>query len=183
MNFPLPAVGAILALIAGFTFQTPSISRQDLPGVVNYSRVDATVGCGGATEVSAFPALKREGFVSILNLRLADEPGVDIEQSTEAARQHGLRYFHLPFSASQPDPAIVERFLELVSEEANQPVYIHCGSANRVGAVWLVKRVLVDKWALDRAVEEAEAIGLRSPELKAFALEYIRDNGGPSPRP
>jgi uncharacterized protein (TIGR01244 family) len=183
MNFPLPAIGAILALIAGLTFQTPSISRPDLPGVVNYSRVDATVGCAGATDLSAFPALAREGFVSIVNLRLADEPGVDIEQAAAAARQHGLSYFHLPFSASQPDPTIVERFLELVSDEAHQPVYVHCGSANRVGAVWLIKRVLVDKWALDRAVEEAEAIGLRSPELRAFALEYIRENDGAAPRP
>jgi uncharacterized protein (TIGR01244 family) len=183
MNFPLPAIGAILALIAGSAFQTASISRQDLPGVVNYSRVDATIGCGGATDVSAFPTLKREGFVSIVNLRLKDEPGVDIEQSTDAAREHGLKYFHLPFSAREPDPALVDRFLELVSDEANQPVYIHCGSANRVGAVWLVKRVLADKWGLDRAVEEAEAIGLRSPELKAFALAYIRDHGRPLPPP
>jgi hypothetical protein len=51
---------------------------------------------------------------------------------------------------------------------------VHCGSANRVGAMWLIKRVKLDGWDVDRATAEAETIGLRSPGLKEFALEYVR---------
>jgi hypothetical protein len=53
-------------------------------------------------------------------------------------------------------------------------VFIHCGSANRVGGMWMIKRVLQDKWALDRAKTEAQAIGLNSEPLTAFATEYIK---------
>jgi hypothetical protein len=60
-----------------------------------------------------------------------------------------------------------------VTDPANQPVFIHCGSANRVGAMWLIKRVKVDGWDVDRALAEAVAIGLRAENLKAFALDYL----------
>jgi hypothetical protein len=50
---------------------------------------------------------------------------------------------------------------------------VHCGAASRVGAFWLVKRVLQDGWAIDKATEEAKAIGLRGEPLEKFALDYI----------
>ena len=67
----------------------------------------------------------------------------------------------------------MDTFLATIANKANQPVYIHCGSASRVGAMWMVKRVLQDGWAIDKATEEAKLIGLRSPTLEQFAVEYI----------
>ena len=61
----------------------------------------------------------------------------------------------------------------MVSDPTNQPVYIHCGSANRVGGLWMVKRVLGDDWEIERAQTEAEAIGLRSPAILEFVTLYI----------
>ncbi len=152
------------------------VEKRTVPGVRNFSRVDATVACGGATSALAFPALKQQGFVSIINLRLASEPGADVETSRTSAQNLGLKYIHLPFDAARPDPAVIDQFLRAVTDTANQPVYIHCGSANRVGAVWLVKRVLVDKWSIEKATAEAKAIGLSSPDLERFALDYIKSH-------
>lgn len=149
------------------------VKKGDIPGITNFSRVDATVGCGGATQPSAMSALKKEGFTSVVNLRMASEQGADVDAGRAAAQAAGLKYIHLPFDASNPDPRLVDNFLAAVSDTANQPVYIHCGSANRVGAVWMIKRVLRDGWPVHQAEEEAEAIGLTNPRLKAFATEYI----------
>jgi hypothetical protein len=41
----------------------------------------------------------------------------------------------------------------------------------------MIKRVLQDEWAVDRAQTEAEAIGLQSPQLVAFANTYINEHG------
>lgn len=153
-------------------------AKQDAPaGITNYTRVESTVACGGATSVEAFPALKQEGFKAVINLRQATEKGADIERSKEAAEAAGLRYIHIPMNSADPQPAVVDRFLEAVQDPANSPVYIHCASANRVGAVWLVKRVVVDGWSVDKATEEAERIGLTNPKLKAFALDYLKTRG------
>jgi len=166
---------ALVALVTGSV--SAQVTKQDVPGIRNYSRVDASVGCGGAVDPSAMAILRKEGYVSVVNLRLASEPGADVEAGQAAARSAGLKYFHLPFDSSEPDPGLVMTFLETVADETNQPVFIHCGSANRVGAVWMIKRVLQDGWALDRAQTEAEAIGLRSEQLLAFAKTYISEHG------
>ena len=149
------------------------VQKQDMPGIRNYSRVNATVGCGGATDPSAMAALRKEGFASVINLRLASEQGADVEAGRAAALAAGLKYIHLPFSGASPDPTVVESFLLAVADRANQPVFIHCGSANRVGAFWMIKRALQDEWPVEKALDEAQAIGLRSEGLTTFATEYI----------
>jgi uncharacterized protein (TIGR01244 family) len=150
------------------------VRKAELAGVRNYSKVDATVGCAGATDASAMKALKAEGYVSVINLRTATEQGADIEGGRAAAQTAGLKYFHLPFNSAMPDPKIVDSFLATVADTRNQPVFIHCGSANRVGGMWMIKRVLQDKWTMDKAREEAEAIGLREPATIAFVTDYIK---------
>ena len=149
------------------------VTKGEIAGVRNFSRVDAAVGCAGATDPSAMGALRKEGFVSVINLRLPTEQGADVEAGRAAAETAGLKYIHLPFNAATPDSNVVERFLAAVADKSNQPVFIHCGSANRVGAVWMIKRALQDGWTVERARAEAETIGLTSPQLAAFATEYI----------
>ncbi len=40
--------------------------------------------------------------------------------------------------------------------------------------MWLMKRAIVDGWDVDRAMEEAVALGLANESLKQFFLEQIR---------
>jgi uncharacterized protein (TIGR01244 family) len=152
------------------------VQKQEMPGIRNYSRVDATIGCGGATDPAAMAGLRREGFVSVINLRVATEEGANVDAGRAAAQAAGLKYIHLPFNAAAPDPKVVDSFLAAVADRSNQPVYIHCGTANRVGSVWMIKRALQDKWPVEKALAEAQAIGLTSAPLTAFATDYIKQH-------
>ena len=40
--------------------------------------------------------------------------------------------------------------------------------------MWLMKRVLVDGWETDRALEEATLLGLTNPALREFMLGEIK---------
>lgn len=164
----------VLCLLCLGLFVSVAAGQRETPpaGVTNYTRVDATVACAGATPVAALPELKKSGFASIINFRTAEEQGADIEESKATAAKVGLKYIHLPHRT--PTPEIAEAFLKAVADPANQPVYIHCASANRVGAMWLIKRVQLDGWDVDRAMKEAELIGLRAANLKEFALNYVK---------
>jgi uncharacterized protein (TIGR01244 family) len=177
MRIQLLAIIALAGLAVSST--SAQVQKSEMPGVRNYSRVDATVGCGGAVDPSAMSALRKEGYVSVINLRLPDEAGADIDAGRAAAKTAGLKYIHLPFNAASPDPKVVSDFLGAVADKSNQPVFIHCGSANRVGAVWMIKRVLQDGWPVDRAQTEAQAIGLQNPQLLAFANTYIKEHKKP----
>jgi protein tyrosine phosphatase (PTP) superfamily phosphohydrolase (DUF442 family) len=85
-----------------------------------------------------------------------------------------LNYIHIPFNVASPDPGVVDRFLGAVQDKSNQPAFIHCGGGNRAAALWMVKRIAVDKWDVERASAEAAALGLTSPTLKAFAIEQAQ---------
>jgi uncharacterized protein (TIGR01244 family) len=160
----------ILALgVATLAAQT----KKERAGIVNFTQVDAVVACGGATETAALDGLAKDGFKTVINLRLATEANANIEANAAHAKSVGLNYVHIPFNGQQPDPKAVDQFLATIANKANQPVYIHCGSASRVGSMWLVKRVLQDGWTVDKATEEAKLIGLRGEPLEKFALSYI----------
>ena len=169
------SLAAAAIVLAGASLAA-QVTKGEIAGVRNFSRVDATIGCAGATDASAMTALRKEGFVSVINLRLADEQGADVPGSRAAAQAAGLKYIHLPFNAASPDPKAVESFLAAVADKSNQPAFIHCGSANRVGAVWMIKRALQDGWPVEKARAEAEAIGLTSPQLVTFATSYINSH-------
>ena len=170
------ALAASLAAALFVPVAAQQVTKQEVAGIRNYSRVDATVGCGGATDPSAMAGLKKEGFVSVINLRLATEEGANVEAGRAAAQAAGLKYIHLPFNGAMPDPKVIDSFLVAVADRSNQPVYIHCGSASRVGAVWMIKRALRDNWPVEKALVEAQAIGLNNPALTTFATNYINSH-------
>lgn len=159
---------------------TAELETVDVPGIENFSRIDgppgfagSPVGFGGATRSSAMPWLRSEGFTAVINLRLAIEKGVDIDGSRAAAQAAGLHYIHLPFDANDPDPDLVDDFLAAAGDKVNQPVYIHCGSATRAAALWMVTRVRQDGWEIDAARKEAEIIALKPSAAVALATRYI----------
>jgi len=166
----------VIATIALSTFAAAAqmqVTKETVPGVVNFSRVETTVACAGATTPEGVAEVKKLGFASIINLRQASEPGADVDAEAAAAKTAGVTFVHLPFNAAAPDPTLVDRFLKAVTDPANEPAFIHCASANRAAALWLIKRVEIDKWDVDRAAAEAAALGLTNPALKTFALDYI----------
>jgi len=158
------------------TVVTAQVQKKEMSGIRNYSRVDATVGCGGAVDPAAMSALRKEGFVSVINLRLPTEEGANVEQGRAAAQAAGLKYIHLPFNAAQPDSKVVDSFLAAVADKSNQPVFIHCGSASRVGGMWTIKRALQDKWPVEKALAEGKVIGLANPGLETFVVDYIKSH-------
>ena len=149
------------------------VAKQERAGIVNFSKVDAVVACGGATETSALEGLAKDGFKAVINLRQASEANANIEQNSARAKELGLKYIHIPFNTQQLDPKVIDQFLASIADKSNQPAYVHCGSASRVGSVWLAKRVIQDGWTIEKATEEAKAIGLRGEPLEKFALDYI----------
>ncbi len=167
MNFTASAIIAVLAF--GVAQQ---VTKQDMPGVTNFARLETTIACGGATKPEAVPALKQMGYASIVNMRLATEAGANVEAEEAAAKSAGIRYYHIPLNGSSPDPAVADQFLKTIEVPENNPAYIHCASGNRASAMWMIKRMVVDHWDADKAYAEANALGLTSPALKQFAIDY-----------
>jgi len=165
---------AVVTIGVSIAAAQSQVKKSTVPGITNFAQVETTVACAGAVKPTSVAGIKNMGFASIINLRLDNEPGADIDAEAAAAKEAGINFVHLPFNGTTPDPAVADRFIKTITESANQPAFIHCASGNRAAAMWLIKRVLIDKWDNERALEEATQLGLTSPALKTFALDYIQ---------
>ena len=117
------ALFTIVGLTA--TAATAQVVRQEVPGIRNFAKVESTVACAGAITPAAIPEIKKMGYASIINLRLATEQGADIEANVAAAKAAEMPYYHIPFSTAAPDAAAVDTFLKTITAPGVQPAFIH----------------------------------------------------------
>jgi uncharacterized protein (TIGR01244 family) len=169
----------IISMLAGFALITSvaaqQVTKPEMAGVRNYARLETTVACAGAISAErAVPAIKKEGFASIINLRQATEPDANVETEEALAKAAGLRYFHVPFNGSAPDPKAADAFIAAITTPGAEPAFIHCSGGNRAATMWMIKRMVVDHWDVERATKEAMALGQTSAPLRQFAIDYAQ---------
>jgi len=118
---------AMLATLGCLLADTASaqVVKQDVPGIRNFAKIETTVACAGAITPAAIPEIKKMGYAAIINLRLATEPGADIDGNIAAAKAADIPYYHIPFSATTPDPTAVDTFLKTITAPGVQPAFIH----------------------------------------------------------
>lgn len=150
----------------------PAIAQEGTPPIRNFLRINEQFCTGGQPRSEHFAKLKAEGVKTIINLRTRGEHRAEEEEAI--AKELGLRYFNIPVVFADPKDEQVTEFLKITDDASNLPAFIHCTGAIRVGAFWMIRRVLRDGWTVEAAEEEAKKIGLReSPHLNEFARKYI----------
>lgn len=179
MKRPRTSTLAVLScvLTSALVLTQAPVAKQDVAGATNFACLDEKFASGGATTTEAFATLKQLGYRTVINLRTSSEPGADIEGEAKTISQAGFKYFSLPFSLAAPDPAVVDTFLEIVKDPANQPVYIHCATGLRANAFWMIKRVMADGWTREKALAEADTLKMANQRLREFAAAYLKDHG------
>jgi uncharacterized protein (TIGR01244 family) len=150
---------------------TAAVEKAPLGDILNVSRTGDLYLCGQPT-AGDIARLKEQGVKTVITLRT---PG-EVTQFDEAklVADAGLRFVSLPFkSAQEMDDALFDRARALLNDGGNYPIVLHCGSANRVAAVWITHRVLDQGVDAGTALREAKLIGLKNAEMEARAMKYI----------
>jgi uncharacterized protein (TIGR01244 family) len=178
MRSRLVAVFTLLAALclAVAPARAQQVTKATLDGVTNFNRLETTVACAGAIKSTAVPDIKKLGFAAIINLRQATEQGADLEGESAAAKAADIRYYSIPFNGQMPDPAVADKFLDAITTKGTEPAFIHCAGGGRAATMWFIKRLVVDHWDVDRASQEATALGMNSPALKQFAIDYAQSH-------
>jgi len=140
--------------------------------IEKFNAVSDKVATGGQPTPAQFLDLSREGYKTVICLREPSEYDAAAEEA--AAKSKGLAWVNIPVNKENPKPEQVDAFLAALSSPKVYPVFIHCGTGNRVAAFWMIRRVIVDKWDLEDAQREAKLVGLKSETMKEFALNYIK---------
>jgi protein tyrosine phosphatase (PTP) superfamily phosphohydrolase (DUF442 family) len=162
----------ILVSLVALFIVPPTPARQDVPPIRNFLKVNEQFCTGGQPRLEHLTQLKTDGVKSIINLRQKVEHRAEEEEAR--AKELGLKYFNIPVVFADPKEEQVTEFLKITDDPENRPAFIHCTAAIRVGAFWMIRRVLRDGWTIEAAEQEAVKVGLvNSPHLNEFARAYI----------
>ena len=173
MRIHLSAAAGLLAIASLFVGPAlaQQVTKETVPGIRNLARIETTVACAGAITPESVVEVKKMGFVSVVNLRLASEEGANVEKEEAAAKAAGIRYYHVPYDGSA-DPKAADAFLTAITTKGAEPAFIHCAGGNRAATMWLIKRIAVDHWDVDRATKEATLLGQTNPTMRQFAIDF-----------
>src|ERR1041385_8471517 len=142
----------LLILLVAFS----SAMAQDTNEIRNFLRVNKDFCTGGQPKLEHLEKLKADGVKAIINLRQPSEHRADEEEAK--AKELGFKYFNIPFVFGSPKDEQVDEFLKITDDESNRPAFIHCTAGIRVGAFWMIRRVLRDGFTIEAAEKEAEQV-------------------------
>jgi len=140
----------------------------------NFGKVNDKYFRGAQPKGDDFRALASLGVKMVIDLADEGDPGE--EASSRAA---GMGFVRIPMNTRvAPTPDVIAKFLSLVNDPANQPVYVHCmGGRHRTGVMTAVYRMTMEAWTPVRAFEEMKQYRFGAdflhPEFKAFVTRYV----------
>jgi uncharacterized protein (TIGR01244 family) len=173
---------SIGAFVIGLSF-TPATSARTASAVSrpaiaidNFARVSDNYYRGAQPEGRDYADLAALGVKTVIDLQADGD-----QQEADFVAAAGMKFFRIPLTTrTRPEPDAIARFLSLVNDPANQPVFVHCrGGHHRTGIMTAVYRMTNDGWTAERAYEEMQQYGFGPAflhaTLKSFVYEYVAD--------
>lgn len=138
-------------------------------GLPNFYKVSDTLYRGAQPRKTGIKELKKLGIKTIINLRLSNTDAELISGS-------GIKYYFLPVNTLSPDEYKFSRFLEIISDPSNCPVFVHCRrGADRTGVAIALYRIKVQKWGVDDALNEMQNGGFHFNSLYFNLKSLVRN--------
>ena len=147
-----------------------TVVEADLGETRKVHRLDDLFVSGQFSEAD-IAKLKEAMIERVITLRTDHEIDWDEKTAIESA---GLSFVKVPFRTADDLTDEVFDTVRGLLKDDSQPTLLHCGSANRVGGVWLTYRVLDEGVELETALAEAKTIGLKNAAIEERALDYIK---------
>ncbi|MGH9767453.1 MAG: fused DSP-PTPase phosphatase/NAD kinase-like protein [Blastocatellia bacterium] len=144
--------------------------------VGNFGKVTEFYYRGAQPKGVEYNQLATIGVKTIIDLR--HDPK---DYAKTLAEQAGMKYINFPMSDKDyPSSDTASKFLTLVSDKENWPVYVHCaGGRHRTGAMTAVFRMTNQGWDINRAYEEMKEYDFYTrwghKAMKKFVFDYYRD--------
>ena len=158
---------AVLPALAGCSHQgvpaaptaPPAPAESPLIAIRNARVPVDGVLTGGQPSEEEIERVARAGFKTVVNLRTEGEGGTWDEEPVVTAL--GMRYIAIPVAGA--DGITVEnadKLAQVVADEDLHPMFVHCGSGNRIGALFAIKAFHLDGEDAEAALAIGRAAGL-----------------------
>lgn len=129
-------------------------------GIKNFKVLSDDLWVGGQPSSQQLAKLKAMGVKHIINLRAPSEMKID---EAQIADNLGMKYVSLPISGAKDITFANSSRLSAEMKRVDGPVYLHCASSNRVGAL-LALGASKQGANLDVSLEKGRSAGMLSLE-------------------
>lgn len=124
---------------------------------------------GGQPSREQLIEAKQKGYKTIISLRTRRETGLWDEEKT--VRELGMKYVSIPVSGGsginrQNSTALIQA----LSDAKDYPVMVHCGSGERVGALFALDAKLNRGMATEQALQIGRSAGLNRMESRVTQI-------------
>ncbi|HQB39530.1 MAG TPA: tyrosine-protein phosphatase [Deltaproteobacteria bacterium] len=147
----------------------------NLPGLSNIGRIDPGIYRGALPDANGYATLKQLGIRTVIDMRTTGSEKAEVEGA-------GMRSIAVPIEMTRNGlQAKVDRVVALMSDPANQPVYVHCRHGqDRTGIVVAAYRMKQQGWSLIDAETEMQAFGFNDVwvNFKKFIRQYGKNLQG-----
>ena len=140
----------------------------------NFGRIDDAYYRGAQPKGRDYADLAALGVKTVIDLQ-ADGDNADEAKMVAAS---GMRFYRIGMTPRiAPTAEQLATFLRIVTDPAQQPVYVHCaGGRHRTGVMTAVYRMEMDGWNSDQAFKEMKkydfGFDFLHPEFKKFVYAY-----------
>ncbi|MBA3393109.1 MAG: hypothetical protein H0T89_10715 [Deltaproteobacteria bacterium] len=132
---------------------------------------------GGQPTEEHLTLAKSNGVKVVVNLRTAAEEK-DYATEPKKVEELGMKYVHIPIDSKTGEGLNEENAKKLATLLAEKPAIIHCGSGQRVGALFALKAFYVDGATPDVALQTGKDNGLSKPELEKIVVDIMAKKKG-----
>lgn len=144
-------------------------------------RINDDITVGSQPTEEQIEQLSQQGFKTIVNFRTAGEEEQPLAPDAEGekVKAMGMEYFHHPVSTKSMGAEQVDQFREIYPT-LPKPVYAHCKSGKRAGAMVMMNIACESGMSGEETVQTAEKMGFEcdQPELVEFVKNYVNRNTG-----
>jgi protein tyrosine phosphatase (PTP) superfamily phosphohydrolase (DUF442 family) len=150
-----PAAPSPPADVAEDRSPTPSLPA----GIPRFANVKPRISVGLKPDLDGWSWLQDKGYRAVLHLQ---QPGED-DSHRGVVESRGLKYLSLQVPPQPLTREVVDQFNRIVTDEANQPLFVYDRDGMLTGGLWYLYFRLVDNLPDEEAVARASRLGL-SPD-------------------
>jgi protein tyrosine/serine phosphatase len=151
------------------TTQKKWAEKLELSGVPNLHKVSDDLYRGAQPSSEGMKQLEKLGIKTIVNLR-------SVHSDRDEIKNTGLSYEHIRMTMWNTQDEDVVRFLKIVTDNKNTPVFVHCQfGSDRTGTMCAIYRIIVEGWNKNEAIEEMTEGGFEFHSIWSNLVDYIQN--------
>jgi protein tyrosine phosphatase (PTP) superfamily phosphohydrolase (DUF442 family) len=145
-----------------------------LKSMFNFLALSETLITAGQPTEQQLAMVKDSGYQTVVNLALGSAHNA-LADERSTVESLGMRYVHIPVEFDRPTPEDFDRFCDLMKENGDQPLFVHCAANFRVSAFMYLYRQIYLGWGADDAISDLHKIWTPNAVWQQFINEVLNE--------